>query len=375
MYTTGPMHTNITIEKKPGSLVVITGELPYADLEIHRGKAVSALSKEVEIDGFRKGHVPEQILLSKIGEMPLITEMAERALSAVYPKLVAEHKLDVIGYPQIGITKIAKDNPLGFTITVAVVPEITLPDYFAIAKKVNADKASKEVTEEEGKTQINDILRQKVAYERLQKKAQPHDHAHDENCDHEHEHEEAPIEDAKDIPLPELTDEYVKTLGKPGQFENVEDFKTKIREHLTIQKAQDVDSFHRAKITDAVIAETTLELPQVMVDAEINQMFAQMETDLERAQLKVDDYLNHIKKTRDDLKKEWTPSAEKRAKLQLVLNEIAKVEKIEADSSLVDAQTDTLLEQYKDADEKRVRVYVTSVLTNEAVLKKLEETK
>ncbi len=375
MYTTGPMHTNITIEKKPGSLVVITGELPYADLEMHRGKAVSALSKEVEIDGFRKGHVPEQILLSKIGEMPLITEMAERALSAVYPKLVAEHKLDVIGYPQIGITKIAKDNPLGFTITVAVVPEITLPDYFAIAKKVNADKASKEVTEEEVTTQINDILRQKVAYERLQKKAQPHDHAHDENCDHEHEHEEAPIEDAKDIPLPELTDEYVKTLRKPGQFENVEDFKTKMREHLTIQKAQDVDSFHRAKITDAVIAETTLELPQVMVDAEINQMFAQMETDLERAQLKVDDYLNHIKKTRDDLKKEWTPSAEKRAKLQLVLNEIAKVEKIEADSSLVDAQTDTLLEQYKDADEKRVRVYVTSVLTNEAVLKKLEETK
>lgn len=366
------MHTNITIEKKPGSLVVITGELPYADLEAHRAKAVSALSKEVEIDGFRKGHVPEQILLSKIGEMPLITEMAERALSDVYPKLVVEHKLDVIGYPQIGITKIAKDNPLGFTITVAVVPEITLPDYFAIAKKVNAGKVSKEVTDEEVATQVNDILRQKVAYERLQKKAShDHEHEHGEDCDHEHE---APIEDAKDIPLPELTDEYVKTLGKPGQFESVEDFKTKIREHLTIQKAQDVDSFHRAKITDAVIAETTLELPQVMVDAEINQMFAQMETDLERAQLKVDDYLNHIKKTREDLKKEWTPSAEKRAKLQLVLNEIAKIEKIEADPSLVDAQTDTLLTQYKDADEKRVRVYVTSVLTNEAVLKKLEET-
>jgi trigger factor len=368
------MHTNITIEKKPGSLVVITGELPYADLEAQRGKAVAALSKEVEIDGFRKGHVPEQILLSKIGEMPLITEMAERALSDAYPKLVIEHKLDVIGYPQIGITKIAKDNPLGFTITVAVVPEITLPDYFAIARKVNADKASKEVTDEEVTTQINDILRQKAAYERLQKKAgHDHEHEHGEDCDHDHEHE-APIEDAEQIPLPELTDEYVKGLGKEGQFESVVDFKTKIREHLTIQKAQDIDSLHRAKITDGVIAETSLELPQVMIDAEINQMFAQMETDLERAQLKVDDYLTHIKKTREDLKKEWTPSAEKRAKLQLVLNEIAKVEKIEADPSLVDAQTDTLLAQYKDADEKRVRVYVTSVLTNEAVLKRLEET-
>jgi FKBP-type peptidyl-prolyl cis-trans isomerase (trigger factor) len=99
-----------------------------------------------------------------------------------------------------------------------------------------------------------------------------------------------------------------------------------------------------------------------------------MESDLERAQLKLDDYLTHIKKTKEDLKKEWVPGAEKRAKLQLVLNEIAKREKIEADPSLVDAQTDALRAQYKDADEKRVRVYVTSVLTNEAVLKKLEET-
>jgi trigger factor len=367
------MHTNVTIERKPGSQVIITGELPYADLETHRAKAVAELGKEVAIDGFRKGHIPEQVLISNIGEMPLITEMAEHALSAAYPRIVAEHKLDVIGYPQIAITKIAKGNPLGFTITVAVVPDITLPDYFAIAKNINANKESKEVTDEDVTNQINDILRQKVAYERLQSKAggASEEHVHGEDCDHD-DHTHAPIEDPKDIPLPELTDEYVKTLGKPGQFESVADFKQKIREHLTIQKAQDVDSLHRAKITDAVIAESTLELPQIMIDAEINQMFAQMENDLERAQLKMDDYLGHIKKTREDLKKEWAPSAEKRAKLQLVLNEIAKREKIEADTSLVDMQTDALLAQYKDADVKRVRVYVSSVLTNEAVLKKLE---
>lgn len=366
------MHTNVTIEKKPGSLVVITGELPFEDLEAHRKNAVKRLAQEVDIDGFRKGHVPEHILVGKIGEMALITEMAERALSDAYPKIVTEHKLDVIGYPQIGITKIAKNNPLGFTITVAVVPDMELPDYFAIAKKINADKEPKEVTDEEVTTQINEILRQKTAYERLQKKAQ-HDpnHVHDEQCDHEHED---PIEDAQDIPLPELTDDYVKGLGQPGQFETVADFKAKIREHLTIQKAQDVDSRHRAKITDTIIADTKLELPQVMIDAEINQMFAQMESDLERAQLKMEDYLTHIKKTKEDLKKEWTPSAEKRAKLQLVLNEIAKREHIEADPSLVDAQTDALTAQYKDADAQRVRVYVTSVLVNEAVLKKLEET-
>jgi trigger factor len=364
----------IAFEKKPGSLVQFTGEVPFGEMEKHRAAAIAAVSKEISLDGFRKGHVPENILIQKVGEMAILTEMAERTLSQVYPALVAHHALDVIGYPKISITKIAKDNPLGFSITVAVVPEITLPDYEKIAKSVNKEKESKEVTEEEVTKQVEDILRQKVAYERLQKKATPHTHEHGENCDHEHEPAEdaETVEKPEDLKLPELTDEYVKGLGKPGQFTGVEDFKNKIREHLTIEKARDVDSRHRAKITDAIIEKTVMELPQVMIDAEIGQMYAQMEEDLKRAQLKMEDYLGHIKKTKEELTKEWTPSAEKRAKLQLVLNEIAKKANISADPSLVDHEVSHLLEQYKGADEKRVRVYVASVLTNEAVMKKLE---
>jgi len=387
MYTLTIMQKDIlekiTVEKQPGSVVHITGEIPFTELEKHRKSAVASIGKEIEIDGFRKGHIPESVLISKIGEMSLLTEMAERALSEVYPELVAFHALDIIGYPKISITKLAKDNPLGFSITVAIVPDITLPDYYEIAKGVNANKESKEISDEDVSKQIEDILRQKIAYERLQAKAgtsKEVPHVHDENCNHDHadhDHiEESSLDtDAKTeaIKLPELTDDYVKTLGKPGQFTSVDDFKSKIKEHMTVEKARDVDSRHRARITDGIIEKTTVELPQVMIDAEINQMFAQMEEDLKRAQLKMDDYLNHIKKTKEDLIKEWTPSAEKHAKLQLVLNEIAKKENITPDPSLVDHEVSHILEQYKDADEKRVRVYVSSILTNEAVLKKLEE--
>lgn len=392
----------ITVEKKAGSEVTMTGEIPYAELEKHKESALAAVGKEISVDGFRKGHVPEAVLVKTVGEMAIITEMAERALAKVYPELVTLHGLDVIGYPKISITKIAKDNPLGFSLTVAVVPEVTLPDYMKVAKEVNKAKDSKEVTEEEVTKQVEDILRQKVAYERLQKKAgasvnhvhdencnhdhTEHDHVHGPDCDHEAEEQESSVEKPEDkvnaeggeddlghIKLPELTDEYVKTLGKEGQFTSVEDFRNKIKEHLTIEKARDVDSRHRAKITDAIIEKTKVELPQVLVDAEIGQMYAQMASDLERAQLKMEDYLGHIKKTKEDLTKEWTPMAEKRAKLQLVLNEIAKKENITPDPSLVDHEVSHLLEQYKDADEKRVRVYIASVLTNEAVMKKLEE--
>ncbi len=389
-----------TVTKEENSQVKIEGEIPFAELTKHREKVIKHFGKNMDVAGFRKGHVPEKIVVERTGEMGILSEMAERALAVAYPEALKHHKIEAIGYPQISITKIAAENPLGFTALVAILPEIKLPDYKKIAATENKNKTSTEVTEEDIEQQTKDILRQKVAYERIQEKAvknadadkketdlgdatelptpetvdkkgDAESHTHADGTVHEGpDHDEEP--EVKDADLPELTDEYVKTLGQPGQFESVDDFKAKIKEHLAIEKEREVTAAHRAKITDAIIEKTEMELPQVLIDSEIEQMFAQMNEDLSRANLKMDDYLGHIKKTKDDLKKEWMPAAEKRAKLQLVLNEIAKESKIEPDKGQVDAQVDQLLEQYKDADQARVRVYVESVMTNEAVMKELE---
>ena len=393
--------TDFTVTKETGSQVKIEGEIPFSELEKERAAALAYLGKNIEVDGFRKGHVPEKIVLERIGEMALLTEMSERSIAKVYPEVVKANEINAIGHPQIQITKIAMDNPLGFTATVAVVPEITLPDYKKIAAEVNKDKATLEVTDEEVENQAKDIIRQKEAYERLQQKAakeaeakekaedmgdttelptpdtvdeKKETHTHADGTVHEGPAHDEPGE-IKDEDLPELTDEYVKGLGQPGQFETVDDFKTKLREHLAIEKEREVNAAHRAKITDKIIEESTMELPQILIDSELGQMFAQMEEDLNRANLKMDDYLGHIKKSKEDLIAEWTPAATKRAELQLILNEIAKADNVEADKGAVDAQVDQLKEQYKDADEARVRVYVESVMTNEAVMKLLEEQK
>jgi trigger factor len=364
--------TAFTVTKEPGSQVKIAGEIPYSELEAERAGAIAHLGSNLKIDGFRPGHVPEAMIVKTIGEMGILAEMAERAINHMYPHILEAHDIDAIGYPQISITKIAAGNPLGFTATVAVLPEITLPDYKQLAQTTNLGKDSLDVTDADIEKQISDILRQKMAYDRLQAKAAAKNVA--EGIDAP-ETVEAPIETEEDfakLPLPELTDELVATLGQPGQFTGVSDFKTKLREHLEIEKKRDGTAKHRAKITDTIIEATTMELPQIVIDSELNQMFAQMNEDLERANLKMEDYLKHINKTQDDMKKEWTPAAEKRAKLQLVLNEIAKVEKITPDEAQLDAQVNQLLEQYKDADKHRVRVYVASVMTNEAVMKILE---
>lgn len=379
---------DFSVTKEANSQIKMTGEIPFAELEKQRSGAITALGKDVELDGFRKGHVPEDILVKHIGEARILAEMAERAMAKVYPEAVKAHDLKVVGYPQIEITKLAPENPLGFTATVAVVPEIELPDYKKIASEVNKEKDSTEVTDEELEKQIEDIMRQKIAYERLQKKAAGQKHVHADGTVHEGP---AHGEDTTDLPtpeseatkeeeefdpakveLPELTDEYVKGLGQPGQFETVADFKKMLREHLEIQKKQEVEAAHRAKMTDKIVAESKFELPQVLIDSELNQMFAQMEEDLKRANMKMDDYLSHIKKSKEDLVNEWKPAAEKRARLQLVLNEIATKEQVTPDKDQLDSQVKQLLEQYKDADEARVRVYVASVMQNEAVMKMLE---
>lgn len=352
-----------TVLPLPGSLVKISGEIPYEELAHERAAALKKLGAGVAIDGFRKGHVPESILVKHVGDMAILMEMAERAIQHMYPHVVQAHALKVIGYPKIEITKIAPNNPLGFTATVAVLPEISLPDYRALAKGINAGKQSVSVSDDDVETEIKNILRQKAAYERLQQKAAPSEgETNTESTD----------ETETDLPPPELTDDVARTLGQPGQFADAADLRAKLKEHLMIEKTREAEANHRAKLTDTIIDASTLELPQILIDSELEQMFARMEEELTNAHLKMDDYLSHIKKTREDLRAEWTPAATRRAKLQLILNEIATKENIVPDQKAVEEQVTALKAQYQDADTDRVRVYVATILQNEAVIKLLE---
>ena len=89
----------------------------------------------------------------------------------------------------------------------------------------------------------------------------------------------------------------------------------------------------------------------------------------------MDDYLTHLKKTKEDLAKEWAPDALKRAKVQLIISKIALEEKIEADPEIIKTEVANLLKVYKDATEDRTRAYVEMMLTNEKVFEWLENQK
>lgn len=365
---------NLKVEKGPRSTIKIAGEIPFEVIETFRAQAIKDLGKDVELKGFRKGHVPEKTLIQHIGELTILNEMAERALANVYPKILEEHKVDAIGRPHVHTTKLAPGNPFGFTLEIAVMPEVTLPDYKKVAGEINKEREVATVSEKDLADGIERIQRQKMTYDRIQEKARIRQAAEEaakdgltlptpETTTNEKE------EDFSKLPVPPLTDEYVKGLGA---FESVDAFKRQIREHLEKEKMEEMQSKHRGALTEALIGGSTIDLPEILIQSEINQISAQMEDDLKRAGLTVEGYLEHMKKTKEDMVKEWTPTAETRAKTQLILNEIAKREKIEPNKDDVVRDMGNLMAQFKDADPVRVRIYVESVLRNNEVMKFLE---
>src|ERR1035437_8811002 len=135
-----PTYKITATNKLPHSEVEITVEMPATALDEYRKKAVTALGKEVAMDGFRKGHVPENVLVSKIGEGRILEEAAELALQEVTPAILMDEKMDFITQPRVAVTKLAPGNPIEFKMTVALMPEIGLPDYKKIAKEEMAKK-------------------------------------------------------------------------------------------------------------------------------------------------------------------------------------------------------------------------------------------
>ena len=177
---------------------------------------------------------------------------------------------------------------------------------------------------------------------------------------------------AVEAAMPELTDNFVKGLG---DFNDVPDFKNKLSDMIAEQKRDTVKEKLRLRIADAITAASTIELPDVMIESELSRTQAQFSADIERMNIKLEDYLKHAKKTIEELRVEWRPHAEKKAKLQLILNEIAKKENIKSDQKEIDEEVSHIIKHYKDADRERATVYAETVLTNEKVFRWLESGK
>lgn len=381
------------IEKKvlPKSEVEFKIVVEADEFAAYHAKGLAAVQQVVEVDGFRKGNAPENLIVKKYGDMIILEEMANLALRDAYVKAVEEHKVSPISDPQVTITKIAKANPLELIITVPVMPEVTLPEYKKIAKAAVKDDEKVEVTDKD----ITDVL------EELRKgRATQHQHEHTEDCKHVEEaksdedvvsqqastqinmgkgdlHSSLEVQDTKsvdsEVVLPELDDEFAKSFG--DTFKSLNDLKAKVGENLKLEKEQKLKEKRRSRIMEKLVEETKSEIPDVVVEGELATMLAQMKQDIARFGGTWEEYLSHAKKTEDELKADWRKDAEKRALSQILLHKIAQIEKLTATEEEIEVELVRILATVQDADEHRAKAYLYQALTNEKVLKFLEESK
>lgn len=356
---TNKNYANIVLNSLPEREMEIVGQIAAERMLELREKALKKIKDSIEIDGFRKGNAPEAMVAQKVGEMRLLEEAAEIALSEEYPNILEEHNIDAIGRPEIAITKIGVGAPLEFKVKTALMPDVKLCDYKKVAEEVKnktATSAKPEVTDKE----VDDVVlnvRRNIAHQ-LQ-------HMQAGLSEHEHNHGEI-----KDEDLPVLDENFLKMVG---DFKSVDDFKSQIRENIGKEKELKEKDKRRAEILEKIIADSKIEMPKIIADGEMEKMFAQFKDDLSASGVSYDDYLKHIKKTEDDLRKEWQPIADKRAKSQIILNNIAREQNITANEEEIKKEMENILSHHKDADRFRVRMFVETFLTNELVFQFLEK--
>ncbi|MCC6290998.1 hypothetical protein IT398_02950 [Candidatus Nomurabacteria bacterium] len=300
----------IKVNNLPESEIDLEGEIPTERFTAFRLVALKQLNNETKLDGFRTGHIPEKVLTEKLGEEKILLVMAELALQKIYPEILRDKKIDAIGRPAITLTKLAPGNPLGFKIKTAIKPSFTLPDYKKIAKEVNSQ----------------------------------------------------PTEEIK------IEDKEIEEMTKTHPSETREKLETSLKQF----KERQAREKRRLKIAEGIITDTTINLPKVLIETELDKMAEEMKAQISQMGLKFEDYLKHIKKEISDLKKDWNNEAQKRLKIGLVLAEIAKEEKLTPETAEVEKEVKHLQEHYKDTPEERLRHYVNEVLLVETVWKFLE---
>jgi FKBP-type peptidyl-prolyl cis-trans isomerase (trigger factor) len=351
-------YTSITVTDLGGSEREIRGEIPVHIVQSLKKVAIRNIGEDISIDGFRKGHIPEAVLRKKIGDNQILEKIAELALKKAYPAIIADFAIPAIGRPAINITKLAWDNPIGFTAKTAVLPTIELPEYKKVAREAlsKITPADTAVSDEELEQALKTI-RKNMAHEGLHRtqKLAPDNHDHPE---------------IKDEDLPDITDELVKKLGS---FENVDDFRNRVRKNISLEKEHGEKERRRIAIIDALVGTSSITLPNILVESELDRMSGEFENQIARMGMNANDYFKHINKTPEDARKEWREDAQKRVKLELILAEIAKKENIAPPKDKVERHTAHLLEHHKDADKNAVRLHVANMMTNELVLESLEK--
>ena len=384
-----------------------------------------ANAKYFNIPGFRKGKAPFKIVEKYYGAKMFYEDAFNKLVPSVYEDEIKENKVEVVGKPEINVVQMEKGKDLIFTAVVATKPEVKLGKYKGIelkkieykveAKDVDheiehmAEHNSRMVSVEDRAVQDKDIVT--IDFEGfVDGKAFDGGKAEGQELTigsktfipgFEDQVIGMKIEEEKDIKVTFPKDYFSKDLaGKEATFHiKLHGIKVKELPKIDDEFAKDVSEFdtleelkkdikakkekennHRAQheMEDAAIEEvcknTKLDIPNGMIEMEIDNMEDNINQRLQYQGLNLEQYLKMMKKTETELRNDFKKDAEKNVKTKLILDQIVVDEKIEADKKYIKEKLEEMAKQYNRKVEElekndNLKEYLEAASKNELAVK------
>jgi trigger factor len=419
----------ITTTPAPKSTILVEVEVPAERLSQAVGEATRALSRRTKVPGFRPGKAPRGVLEAVLGHGAVLEEAVDRLVQSAYRDALVEKEILPLTNADVEIVQAEEGKPLIFKATVPIRPEVELGDYrnfnfrpeIETTDKPKVDKVVEELRDQNASlSPIEERGAKKGDYAVIKyegtRDGVPFDGGSAERmpliigedrlipgfedelvgltvgdtkgfditfpADYGEEtlagqtaHFEVEVRELREKILPEADDDFARSMGDFTDLANLRDEVEKRLKRNALDKARHTFS---DQIIEYAVANSTIDLPDVLVEQEVEVMHDEFRSALARQGISEEAYAKVSGKTHEELHADFRPDAEKRVKVLLVLSKIAEAESLTIEDTDVDTEIargreryagDPKLTKYFESD--RGRSYIRSTLRRSRVVEKL----
>lgn len=372
-------------------------------------KAFVEANKKAKIDGFRPGKAPKDIFLKKYGKESLYFDAADKVVGEAYDKVLNDNKdLELVAQPEVNLKSI-DENGVEFIFTLTTKPDVVLGKYKGLkVKKDKVEVTKKEIEEaidqmrnryaenvtKEGKVEDGDIaiidfegFKDGVAFdggkgenysltigsntfipsfeeqiigmtigeEKDINVTFPEDY-HSEDLKGQPVIFKVKVNDIKTIVIPELNKEFFEDLGMEG-VDSKESLEKELEETMKARKEMEADNKYMDELLAAAAKETKIDLPEVMVAEEQHRMIHQYEDSLKMQGLTLEQFYQFTNSDEQALKDQMKEEATNRVIYRLMLEEIAKAEKIEITDKEAEEEAAKLADKYQMKKDEFLKMF------------------
>ena len=386
-----------TLEKLDNNKVKLTIHVGQDSFEEGMQKSYLKNRKSISIPGFRKGKVPRKVIEQYFGESILYEDAINEVFPPAYDQAVKETGIEPVDRPELDIVQIGSGQDFIFTAEVTVKPEVELGQY----KGFEVDRVEYIVTDEEVEERIKQTLEQNARWvsvedrpvktgdrvildysgsidgelfeggtaekqnleigsghfipgfeeqmvgmelgeEKDLKVTFPEEY-HAEELKGKEATFHVKLHEIKEKELPDLDDEFAKDVS---EFDTLDEYRADIKQKLEKNAEERSNTELKNNLIDLAVNNAKVDIPDVMVDFELDNMLRDIDNQLRYNGLNIESYLKIANTSIDDFRAQYKDDAYNRVKTQLVIEAIGKAENIEVSEEDYEKQYELLAKQY-----------------------------